>query len=42
MIQDTFIKNDCKLGAGSVLIKSFKNKNKTIIGSPAKIKNKYE
>jgi sugar O-acyltransferase (sialic acid O-acetyltransferase NeuD family) len=38
MIQDTFIKNYCKLGAGSVLIKSFNYQKKLFVGSPAKIK----
>ena len=38
MIQDTFIEQNCILGAGSVLIKSFKQKNQSLIGTPAKIK----
>ena len=40
LIQDTILADRCKLGAGSVLIKSCKTKNKTLIGSPAKIYKK--
>ena len=38
VIQNTFIEQGCTLGAGSVLIKSFRKKNKSLIGLPAKVK----